>query len=249
MLILEDFCRGLGVVEQLVDFLHLFPLHGLFSLNSAQQTGWRKQLNCVPEGKQEVWDTQFRLRSHTSEKYFSLLHIFSPCPPQYFSFITITVIFCSTKCSISLSGLASVTDVNSACLFSPQSCVLSALTTVQSISSLIMDVLTLFTDTWCMFLPEGGLGANLRQVCQSFLADIDPFSLSADLDDLQTKLSSVTEARTQASSVTHADIWDRLTCFISCGVYNMVRMIMTLSSKSRGIPCGELMSSVPLVSK
>lgn len=51
MLILEDFCRGLGVVEQLVDFLNLLPLHGLFSLNSAQQTGRRKQLNSVPEGK------------------------------------------------------------------------------------------------------------------------------------------------------------------------------------------------------
>lgn len=51
----------------------------------------------------------------------------------------------------------------------------------------------------------------------------------------------------QVSNVAHADI-SRLTCFISCGVYNMVRMIMTLSSRSRGMPCGEQMSSVPLVS-
>lgn len=40
-----------------------------------------------------------------------------------------------------------------------------------------------------------------------------------------------------------------LTCFISCGVYSMVRMIITLSSRSSGIPWGELMSSVPLKCK
>lgn len=44
------------------------------------------------------------------------------------------------------------------------------------------------------------------------------------------------------------DLKLRLTCFISCGVYSMVRIIMTRSSKSRGIPCGEVMSSVPLES-
>lgn len=35
MLILEDFCGGLGVVEQLVDFFYLLPLNVLFSLNTA----------------------------------------------------------------------------------------------------------------------------------------------------------------------------------------------------------------------
>lgn len=38
----------------------------------------------------------------------------------------------------------------------------------------------------------------------------------------------------------------RLTCFTSCGVYSMVRMIITRSSRSRGMPWGEVMSSVPL---
>lgn len=38
----------------------------------------------------------------------------------------------------------------------------------------------------------------------------------------------------------------RLTCFISCGVYSMVRMIITRSRRSRGMPWGEVMSSVPL---
>lgn len=104
---------------------------------------------------------------------------------------------------------------------------------------------TLFSNTQCIFLPEGGLGANLWQVWQSFLADIDPLSLSADLDDLQTTSSLVTHAQTAHMQVLEVL---RLTCFISCDVYNMVRMIMTLSSRSRGIPCGEQMSSVPLVS-
>ena len=54
MLILEDFGRRLGVVEQLVDFLYLLPLHILFSLNTAQQAGWSQQLGSVPERKQEV---------------------------------------------------------------------------------------------------------------------------------------------------------------------------------------------------
>lgn len=47
MLVLEDFGGGLGVVEQLVDFLYLLPLHRLFSLNATQQTGWCQQLHCI----------------------------------------------------------------------------------------------------------------------------------------------------------------------------------------------------------
>lgn len=49
LLILEDLSGGLGVVEQLVDFLHLLSVHGLFALNSAQQTGWCQQLQGIPE--------------------------------------------------------------------------------------------------------------------------------------------------------------------------------------------------------
>lgn len=49
LLILEDLGGGLGVVEELVDFLHLLPLHALFALNSAQQAGWGQQLQGIPE--------------------------------------------------------------------------------------------------------------------------------------------------------------------------------------------------------
>lgn len=49
LLILEDLGGGLGVVEELVDLLDLLPLHGLFALNSAQQTGWGQQLQGIPE--------------------------------------------------------------------------------------------------------------------------------------------------------------------------------------------------------
>lgn len=59
MLILEDFGGGLSVVEQLVDFLDLLPLHVLFSLNAAQQAGWRQKLYSVPERKQQVRATQY----------------------------------------------------------------------------------------------------------------------------------------------------------------------------------------------
>lgn len=57
MLILEDFGRRLGIVEQLVDFFYLLPLHGFFTLNTAQQTGRRQELYSVPEGKREIWAT------------------------------------------------------------------------------------------------------------------------------------------------------------------------------------------------
>lgn len=102
-------------------------------------------------------------------------------------------------------------------------------------------------NTQCPFLPKGGLGANLCQVCKGFLADIDPFGLSADLDYLKTAPLLVTDAQILHHECRYLIL--RHTCFISCGVYNMVRIIMTLSSKSRGIPCGEVMSSVPLMSK
>lgn len=36
-------------------------------------------------------------------------------------------------------------------------------------------------------VPEGGLGSDLGQVSQSLLADVDAFSLSANLYDLQRK--------------------------------------------------------------
>ena len=43
-----------------------------------------------------------------------------------------------------------------------------------------------FSDTQRIFSPEGGIGADVCQVCESVLADRDPLGLSADLDDLQT---------------------------------------------------------------
>lgn len=90
-------------------------------------------------------------------------------------------------------------------------------------------------------VPEGGLVADLCQVCERFFADADPLGLSANLDDLKTTASSAMQKMSQTLAPTL-----RFTCFISWGVYSMVRIIVTLSSKSRGIPCGELMSSVPL---
>lgn len=54
LLILEDLSGGLGVVEQLVDFLDLLSVHGLFALNSAQQTGWCQQLQGIPEGMGDI---------------------------------------------------------------------------------------------------------------------------------------------------------------------------------------------------
>lgn len=60
MLVLEDLGGGLGVIEQLVYFLYLLPLHVLFSLDAPQQTGWGQQLDGVPEyGKQEMRATQY----------------------------------------------------------------------------------------------------------------------------------------------------------------------------------------------
>ncbi len=59
MLILKDFGRRLGVVEQLVYLLDLLPLHALFSLNSAKQTGRRQQLYGVPERKRKKRDAQY----------------------------------------------------------------------------------------------------------------------------------------------------------------------------------------------
>lgn len=53
MLVLEDFGGGLGVVKQLVDFLHLLSLHRFFALNSAQQTAWSQQLHGVPARNEE----------------------------------------------------------------------------------------------------------------------------------------------------------------------------------------------------
>lgn len=48
----------------------------------------------------------------------------------------------------------------------------------------------------CLAVPEGGLGANLCQVCKSLLAGADSFGLSPNLDDLQTTASLVTHAQT-----------------------------------------------------
>lgn len=53
MLILKDFGRGLGIVEQLIDFLNLLSLHSLFSLYTTQQTGGGQQLYSIPEKKQD----------------------------------------------------------------------------------------------------------------------------------------------------------------------------------------------------
>lgn len=79
MLILEDFGGGLGVVEQLVDFFYLLPLHGLFALNTAQQTGWRQQLYSIPERKQEVraaQDKHIHGESGKDRHHFSTTYIF-----------------------------------------------------------------------------------------------------------------------------------------------------------------------------
>lgn len=59
ILILEDFCWRLGVIEQLIDLFYLLPLHRFFSLNAAQQTCRRQQLYSVSETKQEIGKTQY----------------------------------------------------------------------------------------------------------------------------------------------------------------------------------------------
>lgn len=59
ILILEDFCWRLGVIEQLIDLFYLLSLHCFFSLNAAQQTGRRQQLYSVSETKQEIGNTQY----------------------------------------------------------------------------------------------------------------------------------------------------------------------------------------------
>lgn len=48
---------------------------------------------------------------------------------------------------------------------------------------------SLFSDPQRTSLPEGGLGADIRQVCKSVLADVYPLGLSADLDDLRNMKS------------------------------------------------------------
>lgn len=56
LLILEDFGRGFGVIEQLVAFLYLLPLHSLSSLNAGQYAGRCQQLQSIPE---EIRATQY----------------------------------------------------------------------------------------------------------------------------------------------------------------------------------------------
>lgn len=119
LLILEDLGGRLGVVEQLVDFLDLLPLHRLFALDPAQQAGRCQQLQGVPgETGGEKKNTQ---------KVLSAL---------------------------SAPGGVAAGPGGAPPYRGPP------------------------------FIPEGGLGSNLGQVRKSFLADRDPFDLSADLDDL-----------------------------------------------------------------
>ena len=49
MLILKDLGGRLGVVEELIDLLHLLPLHPFLPLDAAQQAGWGQQLHGVPQ--------------------------------------------------------------------------------------------------------------------------------------------------------------------------------------------------------
>lgn len=69
MLILKDFCWGLGVVEQLVDFLHLLPLHRLLPLNTTQHTGWCQQLYGVPARKHWQELSQYKESTITNSDY------------------------------------------------------------------------------------------------------------------------------------------------------------------------------------
>lgn len=130
LLVLEDLGGGLGVVEELVDLLHLLPLHALLALHAAQQAGGGQQLQGV---------------------------------------------------------------------------------------------------------PQGGLGADLPQVGERVFARRDALRLSADLDDLRTKASQRMRTRFDVPPLLPPRRRD-LTCFISCGVYSTVRMIMTRSSRSSGMP-------------
>lgn len=189
MLILEDFGRGFGIVEQFVDFLDLLSLHSFFTLNTAQQAGWSQQLYSIPERKQEIRATQY---SHT----------------WYLSFVHIVL-----------------------CLFRMFFC---------------CSLLTLYTDNqmnvftwgwfWCQFLPDVWALPRWYWCPQSEHGSW-----------WSTNHSLINETCTGEKSYILETENLRVTCFISCGVYNMVRIIMTLSSKSKGIPCGEVMSSVPLV--
>lgn len=57
-------------------------------------------------------------------------------------------------------------------------------------------------------VPEGCLGADLCQVCQSFLADADPLNLSTDLDDLKAKNSSVRQTKITRNASYSRIFWD-----------------------------------------
>lgn len=178
MLVLEDFGRGLGVVEELVDLLHLLSLHVLFTLNSAQQMSRRQQLQRISARKQD----SIRMLGFSAE----VLNL---------------------KWSLHLFQSSSSRTLYLRVVFEPISARWARA------SSLIV-----MPSVWARILM---IWKSTAKKCQTFN---------------DTNFFSIIE-----------EDCGGLTCFISCGVYSTVRMIMTLSSKSRGIPCGELMSSVPLV--
>lgn len=82
-----------------------------------------------------------------------------------------------------------------------------------------------FWDNPCLFfLPKGGLGANICQVCKRFLADTDSLSLSTNLDDLQTTASLVKHAHMRCSKphmeilrIPHSLASSPVACTASCG--------------------------------
>lgn len=75
MLILEDLCRGLGIIEQLVDFFHLLPLHRLLPLDSAQHAGWGQQLDGVPAGSSMDNTQRHGSTVSSSNKYYNIAFV------------------------------------------------------------------------------------------------------------------------------------------------------------------------------
>lgn len=75
-----------------------------------------------------------------------------------------------------------------------------------------------------MSLPECGLGANLWQASKCFLADCNPLDLRADLDDLQTIPTLVTQKhasrRCTSRKVTpsHSPASSLVACTAWCGL-------------------------------
>ena len=119
LLVLEDLCRGLGIIEELIDLLNLLPLHTFLTLNTPQKIGRGHQLHCIPG----TWEVRGQY-AHKAVRH--------ACTHRIHTQVT----------------CRSASDI-----------------------------------------PEGGLVADLCQVAECFIADINSLSLSTDLDDLQEKKS------------------------------------------------------------